>query len=42
MMTDRAAWIGGRGRQPKVDEQNGRDSVAMARVVDTLARHPSA
>jgi len=42
MMADQTAWIGGRAHQRKVNEQNARDSVAMARVADTLARHPSA
>jgi len=38
MMTDQAAWIRDRGHRRKVNEQNGRDSVAMACVADALAR----
>ena len=42
MMTDQVARIRDRGHQRKVNEQNGRDSVAMACAADALARHPSA
>ncbi|MDT5067894.1 MAG: hypothetical protein QOK02_4049 [Mycobacterium sp.] len=42
MMTDQVAWIRDRGHQRKVNEQNGRDSVAMACAADALARQPSA
>jgi hypothetical protein len=38
MMTDQAAWIRDRGHQRKINEQNGRDSVAMACAADALAR----
>src|SRR5882757_3961081 len=38
MMADQAAWISDRGHQRKVNEQNGRDSVAMACAADALAR----
>jgi predicted dehydrogenase len=41
MMTDQAAWIRDRGHQRKVNEHNGRDSVAMACAADALAHHPS-
>jgi predicted dehydrogenase len=38
MLTDQRAWIGDRAHQRKITEQNGRDSVAMARAADTLAQ----
>jgi predicted dehydrogenase len=42
MMSDQVAWIRERGHQRKVDEQNGRDSVAMACAADALAHHTDA
>lgn len=41
-MTDQAAWIGDRGHQRKINEHNGRDSVAMACAADVLAHRPRA
>ena len=38
MMTDQMAWIHERGHQRRVDEHNGRASVAMACAADALAR----
>jgi predicted dehydrogenase len=38
MMADQAAWIRDRTHRRKVNEQNGRDSVAMACAADDLAR----
>jgi predicted dehydrogenase len=42
MMADQVAWIRDRGHQRKVNEQNGRDSVAMACAADALAHRPPA
>jgi len=42
MMADQVAWIRDRGHQRKVDEQNGRDSVAMACSADALAHESPA
>jgi predicted dehydrogenase len=38
MFADQRAWIRDRGHQRKITEQNGRDSVAMARAADRLAQ----